>query len=297
VQGGTPTHEWAIVPGGAYLLGGLDVDANPEDGEGPLRDVVISPFRIAATTVTNQQFAAFVNATGYVTEAERFGSSFVFHTLAPARVRKTVRRRLAAAPWWLEVKDACWRWPGGRGTHVLDRQDHPVVQVSWNDARAYCEWAGVRLPTEAEWEAAARGGRMGERYPWGDDLTPSARHMCNIWQGSFPNEDAAEDGFHGTCPVQSFAPNGYGLYEVAGNVWEWCADWFSPAIEEGRSGRDPQGPASGDARVIRGGSFLCHDGYCNRYRMAARSANTPDSAASNIGFRVVAADCPKERPA
>jgi len=284
-----PVHDWASVPGGAYQLGGEDADANPDDGEGPLRQVVLSPFRISATVVTNREFAAFVKATAYVTEAERLGSAFVFHSLASARVRKTVRRRLAAAPWWLEVKGACWRWPGGRGTHILDKPVHPVVQVSWNDARAYCDWAGVRLPTEAEWEAAARGGLRGARYPWGNELTPGGRHMCNVWQGAFPDKDDADDGFHGTCAVRSFPPNGYGLYEVAGNVWEWCADVFSSAVLEGRSGRDPVGPAEGPARVIRGGSFLCHESYCNRYRVAARSSNAPDSAASHIGFRVVSA--------
>lgn len=286
-SGGPVARDWVEVAAGLHRLGGEDADANPGDGEGPVRDVRLGAFRIAATTVTNAEFAAFVKDSGYVTDAERIGWSFVFHSLVAPRIARTVRRKVAEAPWWLAVKDASWRWPAGRGSHVADKGDHPVVHVSWNDALAYCGWAGARLPSEAEWEAAARGGLVGARYPWGDELTPGGAHRCNIWQGDFPVRDLAEDGFHGTAPVRSFPPNGIGLYEVAGNVWEWCADWFTtdPAP---RSGDDPQGPATGEARVIRGGSFLCHASYCNRYRVAARSLNTPDSASSNTGFRVAA---------
>lgn len=279
--------EWCVVPPGDYLLGGIDEDANPGDGEGPPRNVTLSGFRISATTVTNSEFARFVKATDYKTEAERFGSSLVFHTLVPQRVARSVRRRIDGAPWWLEVRDAHWRWPAGRGSHILLKADHPVVHVSWNDAQAFCEWAGVRLPTEAQWEAAARGGMVGARYPWGDELTPGGAHLCNIWQGSFPHSDTTEDGFHGTCPVRTFPPNGHGLYEVAGNVWEWCADFWTAFPSSTRKGKDPLGPSSGSHRVIRGGSFLCHASHCNRYRVAARSANTPESATSNTGFRVV----------
>ena len=279
--------EWCVVPPGVYLLGGIDEDANPEDGEGPPRSVTLSGFQISATTVTNSEFARFVEATGYKTEAERFGSSLVFHTLVSQKVARSVRRRIDGAPWWLEVPGAHWRWPAGRGSHVLLKAEHPVVHVSWNDALAYCAWAGVRLPTEAEWESAARGGLVGARYPWGDELAPDGMHMCNIWQGAFPRFDTADDGFHGTCPVRSFPANGYGLYEVAGNVWEWCSDTWTTPRSLSHQGQNPTGPSSGSHRVIRGGSFLCHASHCNRYRVAARSANTPESATSNMGFRVV----------
>ena len=177
------------------------------------------------------------------------------------------------------------RRPEGPGTDVKDRQDHPAVHVSWNDAVAYAAWAGKRLPTEAEWELAARGGLEQKTYAWGDELTPNGEHRCNIWQGTFPTDNTAEDGFTGTAPARAFEPNGYGLYGVAGNVWEWCSDWFSPTFHIEGPREDPKGPPSGTNRLIRGGSYLCHDSYCNRYRVAARSSNTPDSSTGNTGFR------------
>ncbi|MDI1462803.1 formylglycine-generating enzyme family protein [Catellatospora sp. KI3] len=273
--------------GGAFLMGTDDSEGFPADGEGPVREVTVRPFRLDATTVTNAQFATFVKATGYVTEAQRFGSSYVFggHLAPGVAARGT---RVPNTPWWFEVPGASWRDPYGPGTGIGDRQNHPVVHVSWHDALAYCDWSGTRLPTEAEWEFAARGGLVQARFPWGDELTPGGRHMCNIWQGEFPVRDSAADGYAGTAPVKSYRPNGFGLYNMAGNVWEWCADWFSADFHATGPRTDPTGPPAGTAKVMRGGSHLCHVSYCNRYRVAARSANTPDSSTSNIGFRVAA---------
>jgi formylglycine-generating enzyme required for sulfatase activity len=167
------------------------------------------------------------------------------------------------------------------------REEHPVVQVSWNDATAFARWSGRRLPTEAEWEFAARGGLVQKLYPWGDKLRPRGEHRGNIWRGDFPWNDTAEDGYAGTCPVDAFPPNGYGLYSMTGNTWEWCADWFSPESQRVSDADNPTGPATGQTRIVKGGSFLCHESYCNRYRVAARTSNTPDSSTSHMSFRCV----------
>lgn len=271
--------------GGGFLMGTDDADGFPEDKEGPVRTVELAPFRIGATPVTNAEFAAFIRAAGYVTEAEQFGWSFVFWAqIPPAYFRAWVRDTVAQAPWWCVVPGAAWNHPYGPGTDLTGLHEHPVVHVSWNDAAAYAAWAGKRLPTEAEWEYAARGGLVQKRYPWGDDLLPGGVHRCNIWQGRFPNLNTAEDGFVGTCPVRAFAPNGYGLYSCAGNVWEWCNDRFFAGPETKTSCCAPQ-VKTGAGRAMRGGSFLCHASYCNRYRVAARTQNEQDSSTSNIGFR------------
>lgn len=272
--------------GGTFLMGSGDGSGFPADGEGPVREVTLRPFRIDQQAVSNGRFAEFVAGTGYVTDAERFGWSFVFAGFLPAEFPPT--RAVAQAPWWRQVFGADWRHPEGPHSSVSERMDHPVVHTSWNDAQAYCRWTGLRLPTEAEWEYAARGGLVQKRFPWGNELRPRGRHMCNIWQGTFPTVNTAEDGFLGTAPVDAYEPNGYGLYNLAGNVWEWCNDWFSPTWHLTAARLDPQGPATGSARVIRGGSYLCHASYCNRYRVAARSSNTPDSSTGHMGFRVAA---------
>jgi len=275
------------LPGGTFRMGTDYAQAFPADGEGPVRPVELSPFRIDTFPVTNSDFAAFVDATGYRTESENFAWSFVFWMHQPPdRLDELVEDTVAAAPWWCKVPGADWRHPEGPGSGVVDRPNHPVVHVSWNDAAAYAEWAGKSLPTEAQWEYAARGGLDQKLYPWGDELTPGGHHLCNIWQGEFPRVDTAEDGFAGACPVDSFPPNKFGLYSITGNVWEWCADWFD-TVFDAQLRRDPAGPECGEAKAMRGGSFLCHASYCNRYRVAARTSNTPDSAASNIGFRCV----------
>ncbi|MFE7190801.1 formylglycine-generating enzyme family protein [Kitasatospora sp. NPDC057541] len=275
------------LPGGRFLMGTDDREGYPEDGEGPVRAVELSPFRIAPTTVTNAAFATFVKATGHRTEAETFGFSYVFEGFLPERLA-TTSPQVAAVPWWRAVAGASWRAPEGPGSSVTTRQNHPVVHVSWHDAQAYCAWSGTRLPTEAEWEYAARGGLEQARYPWGDELTPGGRYMCNTWQGVFPTRNTAADGHRGTAPVTAFRPNGFGLYNTVGNVWEWCADRFSVDFHRTGPSRDPIGPPDGEARVMRGGSHMCHASYCYRYRVAARSSNTPDSSAGNIGFRVAA---------
>ena len=273
------------IPGGTFLMGTDSEDGYPSDGEGPVRNVVVSQFWIDTQAVTNARFGGFVAATGYRTEAERFGWSFVFAGLLPEDFPPT--RAVADAPWWRQVEGADWSHPEGPQSDVAIRGDHPVVHVSWHDATAYCQWAGRRLPTEAEWEFAARGGLVQKRYPWGDELMPGGEHRCNIWQGQFPSVNTRDDGFYGTAPADAFAPNGYGLYNMTGNTWEWCADWFG--VSHAASPQlDPRGPELGTHRVIRGGSYLCHESYCYRYRVAARSASTPDSTTGNTGFRCAA---------
>ncbi|MDY0409226.1 formylglycine-generating enzyme family protein [Virgibacillus soli] len=272
--------------GGDFLMGTDDEQGFPRDGEGPIRRVSVAPFYIDAHTVTNAQFKKFVDATGYQTDAEQYGWSFVFYLLISETVAKTVTQKAQQTPWWWVVEGAYWQQPEGPDSTIENRMAHPVVHVSWHDAIAYCKWAGKRLPTEKEWEYAARGGLEQKIYPWGDKLNPNGKHMCNIWQGNFPMTNTKEDGYVGTAPATSFPPNDYGLYNVAGNVWEWCDDVFTTAYVAGKeTGHVTQ---NDEGRVMRGGSFLCHDSYCNRYRVAARTSNTPDSSASNVGFRCVA---------
>jgi len=279
-------RKWSAPIGGIFRMGSDDTRF-PDDGEGPIRAVTVSTFVIACHAVSNLQFGDFVRATGYTTDAERYGWSFVFDGLLPQASRADLTGRARGTPWWVAVPHAYWAQPEGPSSTVLERLDHPVVHVSWNDARAYCKWSGTRLPTEAEWEMAARGGLDQAIYAWGNDLQPDGTHRCNIWQGVFPDHNTADDGYFGTAPVHAFEPNGYGLHNVAGNVWEWCEDYFSAQYHTTTASIDPLVVDPTPYRSLRGGSFLCHDSYCNRYRVAARSSNTPDSAASNIGFRVV----------
>ncbi|MFC9465554.1 formylglycine-generating enzyme family protein [Streptomyces coelicoflavus] len=284
---GRPGHaEMVRLDGGPFLMGTDAGDGYPADGEGPVREVRLAPFWIDRTTVTNGEFTAFVEATGWVTLAERFGTSFVFAGLLPERLRATTRP-VPGIPWWRDVPGANWRRPEGPGSDLTDRTDHPVTHVSWRDARAYAKWAGKRLPTEAEWEYAARGGLVQARYPWGDEREPGGVHRMNVWQGEFPDHDTGADGHVGTAPADAYEPNGYGLHNTCGNVWEWCADWFDPTWHLTGPRTDPTGPERTGRKAMRGGSYLCHDSYCFRYRVAARSANTPESSSGNIGFRCV----------
>jgi len=279
-------HDFVRLAGADFVMGAADGDGFPGDGEGPRRRVRLTAFEIATRAVSNAEFARFVEASGYATDAERFGWSFVFGAFAPDPADGRPREAAAGTPWWLKVEGASWAHPEGPGSDLAGRLDHPVVHVSWNDAAAYCRWAGARLPTEAEWEYAARGGLDRRRYAWGDELMPDGRHMCNIWQGTFPDHDTADDGYAGTAPVDAFDANGFGLFNVCGNAWEWCADTFSPNYHRITREQDPVCLVPNGRRSIRGGSYLCHASYCNRYRVGARSFNTPDSSTGHTGFRV-----------
>lgn len=280
--------EQAVIPAQTFRMGDSRRDGFRSDGELPVHEVSIASFSMDATTVTNADFAAFVSDTGYSTDAETMGNSAVFHLALHPDDRDDVLHRDAAAPWWLWVRGASWAHPFGPSSTVDGIADHPVVHMSWNDAQAYCAWSGRSLPTEAQWEAASRGGLAEARYPWGDE-SDAAR--LNIWEGTFPAVSVGD--WLTTAPVRSYQPNGYGLWQTVGNVWEWCSDWFDAASYRRATAAssvpapDPRGPERGSARVLRGGSYLCHDSYCNRYRNSARSSNTPDSSMGNAGFRTV----------
>ncbi|YAL82689.1 formylglycine-generating enzyme family protein [Dermacoccaceae bacterium W4C1] len=250
-------------------MGSDDRFSDPDDGESPARPVRVRPFSIAATAVTAAQFAAFVTATGYRTLAQRSGWSFVFEGLATEAAE--VGAAVAEAPWWKAVPGADWAHPHGPGSHWQDAADHPVVHVTAVDARAYCAWSGTRLPDEAQWEYAARGGLQGATFPWGQELTPAGEHRMNVWQGAFPQENTAADGWVGTAPVRSYPPNGFGLFEVTGNVWEWTSSRWAPQMPD---------------LITKGGSYLCHASYCRRYRPAARQRSPQDTSTGNLGFRV-----------
>ena len=272
-----------VIPAGSGLIGCSDPEL-PQDGESPTRVQKLKSFKIGACAVTNAEFARFVDETGYVTEAERFGWSFVFWSQVPEALGGT--QGVVGVEWWRRVDGATWRDINGPGTADHWHEDHPVVQLSWNDARAYAAWVGGRLPTEAEWEHAARGGLGDVRFPWGADEPDDTEFLpCNIWQGRFPDHNSATDGFETTAPARSFAPNGYGLYNTVGNVWEWTAEPFrirSLKKNVKRRLADMKG-----YKLLKGGSFLCHKSYCYRYRIAARTGNSPDTTTTHQGFRVV----------
>lgn len=286
-QSQTPENEevkfrekMVYLSGGDFLMGTEDEDCFPEDKEGPVRKVHVNPFYMDRTTVSNREFKQFIDETNYITDAEKYGWSFVFYQfLSEQQLKNSPQPH--GIPWWFAVEKSYWHQPEGEGSSIADRLDHPVIHVSWNDAKAFCSWAGKRLPTEKEWEFAARGGLEQKKYVWGNELHPNGEHYCNIWQGDFPRTNTKEDGYIGTAPSESFPPNGYGLYNMAGNVWEWCSDWFDKSVNLSPK-VDPNTP-----KAMRGGSYLCHYSYCNRYRVAARSSNTMDSSTGNLGFRCV----------
>ncbi|XP_054639890.1 formylglycine-generating enzyme isoform X2 [Dunckerocampus dactyliophorus] len=274
-----------LISGGEFLMG-TDNPGIPADGEGPQRQVHVDSFYMDIQEVTNRQFQSFVNATGYVTEAETFGDSFVFEGILSEAVKRQITQAVAAAPWWLPVNGANWRHPEGPDSDIKDRLDHPVIHVSWADAVTYCTWANKRLPTEAEWEYACRGNLKDRLYPWGNLLNPKGQHFANLWQGDFPHHNSAEDGYIKTSPVMSFPANAFGVFDMVGNAWEWTSDWWTVRHSTEQQS-NPTGPPSGTDKVKKGGSYMCHKSYCYRYRCAARSQNTPDSSASNLGFRCV----------
>ena len=279
--------EMMEIPGGVFEMGARR-SSFPSDLDSPRRKVRVSPFLLAPTTVTNSQFDRFTRETGYRTVAEREGWSFVFHLLLGAELGRWPDSP-PDLPWWRKVHGASWSAPEGPGTDVVSRPDHPVVHVTWYDALAYARWSGLRLPREAEWEFAARGGLKNKKFPWGDELMPGGRYAMNTFQGAFPHRNSGDDGWIGTAPADAFAPNGYGLYNMTGNVWEWVQDYFGALPVAGLlPAQDPAGPEDGYARVQRGGSYLCHVSYCDRYHVHSRTQNDPDSSAGNCGFRVAA---------
>jgi formylglycine-generating enzyme required for sulfatase activity len=319
---GDPPEGMCWIPGGAFSMGCTDPRGLPDGGPDPMTDarpvhrVQLGGFWMDATEVTNRDFAAFVEATGYVTVAERpprpedfpgapaenlVAGSIVF---TPPDEPVPLRDATGAAHlrWWKYVPGACWNHPEGPASTLAGREEHPVVHVAHEDASAYASWAGKRLPTEAEWEFAARAGLAGATYPWGEAFRPDGVWMANIWQGRFPTEDTGDDGYRGIAPVGRFPANGYGLHDMAGNVWEWCADWYRPdtyARDAGAAGDlpsvDPRGPADSfdpqepgqPKRVQRGGSFLCNASYCARYIVGTRGKGEISSSTNHIGFRCV----------
>jgi len=253
-----------FIKGGTFQMG----DSEGMPFESPVHTVELDAFLIDEDEVTVAEFAEFVEATGYQTEAEKFGWSAVFDFESGE---------------WRRTDGANWRNPEGKNSTAAPNE--PVCQISWNDSSAYARWAEKRLPTEAEFEFAARGGLAGKKYAWGDELKPAGKFPANWWQGTFPGKNTREDGFLSRAPVKSFAPNGYGLYDMTGNVWEWTADWFDENYYEVSPKKNPKGAPGGEEKSIRGGSFLCAENFCSNYRVAGRSRATPDSGMNNLGFR------------
>jgi formylglycine-generating enzyme required for sulfatase activity len=313
VQADTVSHDGMVwIPGGTYMMGAQDQDGRED--EYPQHQVKVSGFWMDVTEVTNAQFKRFVDATGYVTTAEVAPDWKVISQQLPPGTPKPHDSLLVPASlvfvqqprgaglgdpsiWWSWKKGANWRHPQGTGSDLKGKDNHPVVHISYDDALAYCRWAGKRLPTEAEWEYAARGGQSAI-YPWGNEPVEKGKPKANSWQGTFPSVNTAWDKFPGSAPVKSFAPNPFGLFDMAGNVWEWCADWYRDdyyASVNNQLSQDPIGPATSydpqeptvPKKVVRGGSFLCNDSYCKGYRVTSRMKTATDTGLEHTGFRCV----------
>lgn len=306
------SNKMVLIPGGSFQMGGDDSTGQPD--EYPKHLVQVDTFWMDEHEVTNAEFAAFVAATKYITTAERPISKEELMQQLPAGSPEPDSSMLQpgslvftppdhavdlqdVSQWWAFVPGASWQHPEGPGSNITGREQHPVIHISWHDAQAYAKWAGKRLPTEAEWEYAARGGLSNEIYPWGSEPLTTGNAKANTWNGNFPWRNTKTDGFYDTAPVKSYAPNGYQLYDMSGNVWEWCADWYDANYyqEGNKQTKNPAGPAHGfdpadpgtPKHVIRGGSFMCSDEYCRGYRVSARMKTTPESGLSNLGFRCV----------
>jgi formylglycine-generating enzyme len=308
----TASHKGMVfIPAGATQMGANDQEGRKD--EYPVHTVQLKGFWIDCTEVTNRQFSEFVKATGYVTTAEKAIDWEEMKKQLPPGTPKPPADQLAPASlvfiknsqasnlvdysqWWKWEKGANWRHPQGIGSDLKGKEDYPVVQISWFDAEAYCKWAGKRLPTEAEWEYAARGGQTGKKYPWGNEDPETGKPKANTWQGTFPAVNTDWDHFDRAAPVGSFQPNGYGLYDMAGNVWEWCSDWYRPDYYQHSDKIEPAGPENSydpdeptiPKKVVRGGSFLCNASYCKGYRVTSRMKSSPDTGLEHTGFRCVA---------
>ena len=312
-KGDTSTDGMKYIPGGTFMMGG-DNDQASED-EYPKHSVQVNPFWMDETEVTNAQFQKFVEATGYITTAEQKPDWEELKKTLPPGTPKPPDSVLVAASlvfkkaetevnlhdfnqWWSWVAGASWKHPQGPGSSIKGKENYPVTQVSWYDAMAYCKWAGKRLPTEAEWEFAARGGLINNIYPWGNEHVNAGKPKANSWEGKFPYFNEKKDGYMTAAPVKSFATNGYQLCDMAGNVWEWCSDWYDAGYYKtlaNTTTQNPKGPGKSvdpediytPKRSLRGGSFLCNDSYCSGYRVARRMKSSPDTGLEHTGFRCV----------